>query len=199
VVGEAEKNIMELYGPYIFPSIIVLIFAVMYMRASRKGRKAPAAAAVMVLILAGSSFLPMALAQGVLDIKLDILSKAIEPGDEAKALLKINNMNFTGYKTDIFVQYSLVDPKGNVIKMESGTFPMTDSREILLKLETPENAGPGRYAFQAEVLLNETDSMVYEGYLEITGGQEWISYAAPVALFLIVSIVTVLFFRKKKK
>ena len=82
---------------------------------------------------------------------MEVFTTDPEPGEEIKALLKLTNSNYTGVREDVFVRYSIVDSNEQLITAESGTFPMTDSRDIVLKLDLPNDLVPGHYSFTAEM------------------------------------------------
>jgi len=109
---------------------------------------------------------------------LEVLSRALEPGDEAKALLKVRNSNFTGYRTDVLIAYSLNDPAGRLIKSESGTFPVSDSRDIVFKLTLPRDSAPGDYSFTARMEYPE-GSNTYSDSFQVMGEK------SPFMLYLI--------------
>jgi hypothetical protein len=117
---------------------------------------------------------------------LEVFSKTLEPGEEAKALLKIQNLNFTDFnKVSVLVRYSVLDSGGNAIKSESGTFPVSDSRDVVLKLTMPQDAQPGIYIFEAE-LTSQGNVSVYRDGFEIPG------QGSPLSLYLVLPVVVVI-------
>jgi hypothetical protein len=176
IVGEAAPGMIEEYGLYIFLVIIILVLTTLYFRASRK--KGSVKPGLMVLILlALAMMLPLSAGQEITG-SLEVLDRSLDPGDEAKALFKIRNHNFTGYRTDVFITYTLNDPDGMLIKAESGTFPVSDSRDIVFKLDVPKDSAPGLYSFKADMQY-PGGSSAYNDHFEVSGPE------SPVMLYLI--------------
>jgi hypothetical protein len=160
VEGESQAGLFEEYSLYIFLVSVIIILTFMYFRATRtksqreKGSSSPALLAL--IFLAFALLLPLgvlvshAAGQSITG-SLEVLDRTLEPGDEAKALFKMRNSNLTGYRTDVLITYSLNDPAGQLIKSESGTFPVSDSRDIVFKLTLPKDAAPGSYSFETEM------------------------------------------------
>ncbi|MCK4714130.1 MAG: hypothetical protein KAT35_01025, partial [Candidatus Aenigmarchaeota archaeon] len=155
VKDDSQAGLLEGYGLYIFLVVIIIVLTLMFRRAtSRKGTTRPGLLSLIFLALA--LLLPLGIlvshaAGQEITGSLEMVHGNLEPGDDAKALLKMRNSNFTGYRTDVVITYSLNDPAGQLIKAESGTFPISDSRDLLFKLTLPKDAAPGSYSFETEM------------------------------------------------
>ena len=149
VEAEPTKGPLEEYGMYMALVAIIMVLLFMYMRTARKkGSARPGF--VLALVLAIAIFAVLAKGQSV-TCSLSVLDANPQQGDEVRALLSLSNLNFTGQKTPVLVNYHISDPSGEVVKAESGTFQITDARDIVLKVLVPEESRSGAYSFKAEL------------------------------------------------
>jgi len=177
--------------------VVILVLAFMYMRATRKkGSARPGMLSIAFLVFAMIVLLAGQVHSQDITAGLSVVDKNLNPGDEAKAVLSITNKNYTGYRTDVFARYSLLDPAGNLIKSESGTFPVSDSRDIVLKLTVPQGSSPGAYSFMV-YMEHPQGSDTYTDSFRVEGPAD---YSVLYALTpLIIGAVFVMVFISRRK
>ncbi|RLJ07034.1 MAG: hypothetical protein DRP16_04230 [Candidatus Aenigmatarchaeota archaeon] len=184
VEGVKEKGFIEKYGLYILMLIIIIVLLVMYLRATKTQK----IAAVFLFLLL---LQPVVFAQ--FNASLEIITKNPQPGNTLKALLKINNQNYTGLKTNVVVTSAITGDSGYPLIEKTSTYPVSDSRDILLKFKLPEDMQPGSYILSTRLLFPENKTETLHKVFNIKGSEDF-GY-----LFLILALLAVLTVFIKRK
>jgi len=146
---------------------------------------------IICFVIVALLVLPVIASSQIMTGDLEVFTSKPEPGEEIKVLFKIQNSNFTGHREDVHVKYSILGPGGELINSESATFPVTDSRDIVLNLNLPADAMPGMYSFIAE-MTHDGNSKAYEDTFEIPGSGT-IPLSDPILLLLIAGVIGLVF------
>jgi parallel beta-helix repeat protein len=85
------------------------------------------------------------------DVLLDMITKAVNPGDAVKAVLRMLNVGGPRAKVDVEATYSIKTMEGGLITEGTDTFAVVEQKEKELSLDVPSDTKPGRYTFEAFV------------------------------------------------
>ncbi|MCX6814709.1 MAG: hypothetical protein NTY20_03620 [Candidatus Aenigmarchaeota archaeon] len=152
--------------------------------------KAPFAFMLAFLLLAGT-----VLATPI-KVGLDVFTKNLNAGEDVRALLTVELDTNESVKRDVVVSYMVEDLARNVIVQKTGTFPVTGSRDILLKLTLPDYMQDGRYVFRA---VAETGDSMQEAMGEfLIGEQSDNSFIGVAALATAIIIVLAVALKRRK-
>ncbi|MCJ7816222.1 MAG: hypothetical protein MUP55_00025, partial [Candidatus Aenigmarchaeota archaeon] len=92
---------------------------------------------------------------------------------------------------------SLLDSAGNLIKSESGTFPLSDSRDIVLKLTVPRGSSPGTYSFMV-YMEHPQGSDTYTDSFRVEGPADYSVLYALTPLIIGAVFAIILISRRRK-
>lgn len=131
------------------------------------------------------------------DIKVDVLTKDIKPGEDVKA--NITLLNFGELPVDVYLNYSIKDEKGNILETKLETLAAPLERVIQRELQAPEKEGKYRFhaiiTYELEKAESEDSFNVYiEKIVKEEKPKEII-----IGLGLVVLVVLALFIIYMKK
>ena len=125
------------------------------------------------------------------DIKVDVLTKRVEEKNHVKA--NITMINFGELPVDVYLNYSIKDKKGNIIKTKYETIAAPLNRVIQRELEAPDKAGEYKFyaiiKYKNETAESEDTFEVVEKLIEEPCKTYDMRYIIFVAVLIIIILI----------
>lgn len=123
---------------------------------------------------------------------LGTVEGSYRPGDTVKAVLFLENLEYTGKEANIVVTYS-IESDGVIANERTVTIPLGEQRKKILSLDIPEDLNSGTYDFKVFASYNEKE-MDWSDEFDLKSDKKLLEYLGePLIVFSASFIILALF------